>query len=137
MLTIDLLRHASAAAAASAGSWPATLEPLLTGPGAFVLLAAIGLLGLMLAFNLQLRELIAPFTGAARWVGSTTADSMRRAQEARGADAGAASGHQRRGEGRRAAGQASPIAVPMATPLDDGRAAASSTSPRHGPASRR
>jgi hypothetical protein len=49
-----------------------TLQPLLTGPGTFVLLAAIAGLGLMLAFNLQLRDLIAPFTGAARWVGSTT-----------------------------------------------------------------
>src|SRR6476659_1385089 len=60
-----------------------TLQPLLTGPGTFVLLEAAAGLGLMLAFNLQLRDLIAPFTGAARWVGSTTADSMRRANEAR------------------------------------------------------
>ena len=51
-----------------------TLEPLLTGPGTFVLLAAVAGLGLMLAFNLQLRELIAPLTGTARWVGSTTAE---------------------------------------------------------------
>jgi DNA segregation ATPase FtsK/SpoIIIE, S-DNA-T family len=57
-----------------------TLEPLLTGPGTFVLLAAIGVLGLMLAFNLQLRDVVAPFVGGARWVGSATADSMRRAQ---------------------------------------------------------
>jgi DNA segregation ATPase FtsK/SpoIIIE, S-DNA-T family len=60
-----------------------TLEPLLTGPGTFVLLAAIAGLGLMLAFNLQLRELFAPVTGAARWVGTTTAESMRRVGEAR------------------------------------------------------
>jgi S-DNA-T family DNA segregation ATPase FtsK/SpoIIIE len=58
-----------------------TLEPLLTGPGAFVLLVAIGLLGLMLAFNIQLRQLIAPVTGTARWVGTTTAESLRRAQD--------------------------------------------------------
>ena len=43
----------------------ATLEPLLTGPGAIVLLVAIGLLGLMLAFNLQLRQLLSPVTGTA------------------------------------------------------------------------
>ena len=41
----------------------------------------------MLAFNLQLRQLVAPVTGTARWVGSTTAESLRRAQEARPADA--------------------------------------------------
>jgi S-DNA-T family DNA segregation ATPase FtsK/SpoIIIE len=64
-----------------------TLEPLLTGPGTFVLLAAISLLGLMLAFNLQLREVLAPLIGGARWVGSTTADSMRRAQGAKPAKA--------------------------------------------------
>src|SRR4029079_6752386 len=66
------------------------LEPMLTGPGAFVLLVAVALLGLMLAFNLQLRELIAPFTGTARWGGSTTAESLRRSQEARSADPGPA-----------------------------------------------
>ncbi|HET7169679.1 MAG TPA: DNA translocase FtsK 4TM domain-containing protein [Candidatus Limnocylindrales bacterium] len=59
-----------------------TLEPLLTGPGTFVLLLAIMVTGLMLAFNLQLREVLRPVTGTARWVGSTTAESMRRAGEA-------------------------------------------------------
>ncbi len=59
------------------------LEPLLTGPGTFVLLLAVVGMGLMLAFNLQLRELLRPVTGTARWVGSTTAESMRRAQDAK------------------------------------------------------
>jgi S-DNA-T family DNA segregation ATPase FtsK/SpoIIIE len=54
------------------------LEPLLTGPGAFVVLLAVVAIGLMLAFNLQLRQLLRPVTGTARWVGSTAAASMRR-----------------------------------------------------------
>jgi DNA segregation ATPase FtsK/SpoIIIE, S-DNA-T family len=66
------------------------LEPLLTGPGAFVVLLAVMAIGLMLAFNLQLRELLRPVTGTARWFGSTAAASMRREatadQAARGAD---------------------------------------------------
>ena len=43
----------------------AVLEPLLTGPGAFVVLLAVVAIGLMLAFNLQLRELLRPVTGTA------------------------------------------------------------------------
>jgi S-DNA-T family DNA segregation ATPase FtsK/SpoIIIE len=86
-----------------------TMEPLLTGPGTFVLLAAIAGLGLMLAFNLQLRELIAPLSGTARWVGTTTAQSMRRAAEARpekpASDA----------RSRPAPAPKAPVAVPMAT----------------------
>ncbi len=95
-----------------------TLEPLLTGPGTFVLLAAIGILGLMLAFNLQLRELFAPFVGGARWVGSTTANSMRRAQDARPAKPAAAASN---GRGRQAAEPVrprEPVPVPMASPDD-------------------
>ncbi len=54
------------------------LEPLLTAPGAFILLVALTIVGLMLAFNLQLREIFRPVTGTARWVGATAATSMRR-----------------------------------------------------------
>jgi 4TM region of DNA translocase FtsK/SpoIIIE len=86
-----------------------TLEPLLTGPGTFVLLAAIAVLGLMLAFNLQLRELIAPMTGAARWVGTTTADSMKRASEARPSRPT----DQPEPASKAAAVAKSPVAVPM------------------------
>ena len=91
-----------------------TLEPLFTGPGTFVLLAAIAGLGLMLAFNLQLRELIAPLTGTARWVGSTTAESMRRVGETRPHKPAPAT------NGRmKAAGQPkAQVAVPIATPDD-------------------
>jgi DNA segregation ATPase FtsK/SpoIIIE, S-DNA-T family len=65
------------------------LEPLLTGPGAFVVLIAVFAVGLMLAFNLQLRELLRPVTGTARWVGLTAAASMRRDAAAERAKQGA------------------------------------------------
>ncbi len=54
------------------------LEPLLTGPGAFVVCLAIFAIGLMLAFNLQLKQLTRPGTRLARWFGTTAAASMRR-----------------------------------------------------------
>ena len=50
----------------------------ITPPGAFVLLVAIGAVGLMLAFNLPLRELVRPGTRLARWLGTTAAASLRR-----------------------------------------------------------
>ena len=89
-----------------------TLEPLLTPPGTFVLLAAIAGLGLMLAFNLQLRELFAPVTGAARWVGTTTAESMRRVGEARPQKPAAPPDN---GRANAAAAAKPPVAVPMAS----------------------
>jgi S-DNA-T family DNA segregation ATPase FtsK/SpoIIIE len=93
------------------------LEPLLTSPGAFVILVAIFLVGLMLAFNLQLRELLRPFTGAARWMSNTAAASMRREPGTPGAATGpngraatdvAAIGKGRGSRGAVAAGPASP-----------------------------
>ena len=42
------------------------LEPLLTSPGAFVVLLALGIVGLMLAFNLRLRQVAKPVTGTAK-----------------------------------------------------------------------
>jgi hypothetical protein len=71
------------------------LEPLLTGPGAFVVLGAVLCVGLMLAFNLQLRELLGPFTRTARWVSSSAAASMRR-------DPAAGSAADQAGQGRAA-----------------------------------
>ncbi|MBI3747048.1 MAG: DNA translocase FtsK [Chloroflexi bacterium] len=50
----------------------------LTRPGAFVLLVAVAAVGLMLAFNLPLRELVRPGTSLARWLGTTAAASVRR-----------------------------------------------------------
>jgi S-DNA-T family DNA segregation ATPase FtsK/SpoIIIE len=55
-----------------------TLSPLLTHPGAFVVLVAIGVVGVLLAFNLRLRDLTHPATRAARWAGETAAASMQR-----------------------------------------------------------
>ncbi|MBA2700270.1 MAG: DNA translocase FtsK 4TM domain-containing protein, partial [Chloroflexi bacterium] len=52
------------------------LEPLLTPPGAFILLAALAVVGLMLAFSLQLRQVLSPVSGTARWVGGTAAASV-------------------------------------------------------------
>ncbi|HUP55005.1 MAG TPA: DNA translocase FtsK 4TM domain-containing protein [Methylomirabilota bacterium] len=107
-----------------------TLEPLLTGPGAIVLLVAIGLLGLMLAFNLQLRQLVAPVTGTARWVGSTTAESLRRAQEARPGDA-SASATNGTAKGKAAAAR-EPVAIPVRSLDDAGRSILDEPAPRSG-----
>jgi S-DNA-T family DNA segregation ATPase FtsK/SpoIIIE len=95
----------------------AALEPVLTGPGAVVLLTAIGLLGLMLAFNLQLRQLLAPVTGTARWVGSTTAESLRRAQDARPANPAAAAATNGTAKAKVVAVK-EPVAAPVG-PLDE------------------
>ena len=70
----------------------AALEPLLTGPGAFVVLTAVFLVGLMLAFNLQLRELLRPVTRTAGWFGTAAAASMRREPSPPGNGAGAGPG---------------------------------------------
>jgi S-DNA-T family DNA segregation ATPase FtsK/SpoIIIE len=107
----------------------ATLEPLLTGPGAIVLLAAIGLLGLMLAFNLQLRQLIAPVTGTARWVGSTTAESLRRAQEARPATP---PGTATNGTSKAKAATKEPVAIPVVALDDASRSILDEPAPRSG-----
>ena len=56
-------------------------SPLLTAPGAFVVFLAIGVIGLMLAFNLRLRQVVRPVTGTAKWVGGAAAASMKREQE--------------------------------------------------------
>ncbi len=99
------------------------LEPLLTGPGAFVLLLAGAVLGVMIAFNLRLRQLTDPVTGTAHWVVTTAADSVRRTQEQRAAAAGAAAAQRARvGAGSSAVAGAvarPPVAVPV-VPGDDG-----------------
>jgi len=60
------------------------LSPLLTSPGAFAFLLAVMAAGLMLAFNLPLRELVKPGTRVARWLGSTAVASVRRDPQADG-----------------------------------------------------
>ena len=54
------------------------LVPLVTGPGAFILLVGLIVIGLMIAFALRPAELARPLTGTARWLGGVTAASMKR-----------------------------------------------------------
>ena len=54
------------------------LQPLLTGPGTFVLLLALVVLGIMLAFNLRLTQLTDPVTGTARWAAGSRRSRRRR-----------------------------------------------------------
>ncbi|HJP88839.1 MAG TPA: DNA translocase FtsK 4TM domain-containing protein [Candidatus Limnocylindrales bacterium] len=54
------------------------LKGLITPVGAFILFVAIGIAGVLIAFNLRLSQLMRPVTSTARWVGSSAADSMRR-----------------------------------------------------------
>ena len=109
-----------------------TLEPLLTKPGTFVLCAALSVLGVMLAFDLRLRQLTDPVTGTARWVVTTTADSMRRTTdgslEAKAAaikPAPAAKGTDK-----------TPVAVPVRPTAEDAAAAAAARSILDEPAPR-
>ena len=53
----------------------------VTTTGAFVLLVALGIAGVLIAFNLRLSQLLHPMTSIARWLGSSAADSMRREPE--------------------------------------------------------
>ena len=54
------------------------LIPWLTAPGAVIVMLGLAIGGILLAFNLQLKELLRPLTGTARWVGTTAAASVRR-----------------------------------------------------------
>jgi S-DNA-T family DNA segregation ATPase FtsK/SpoIIIE len=50
----------------------------ITPVGAFILLVALGIAGVLIAFNLRLSQLTRPMTAIARWLSSTAADSVRR-----------------------------------------------------------
>jgi DNA segregation ATPase FtsK/SpoIIIE, S-DNA-T family len=50
----------------------------VTPTGAFVLLVALGIAGVLIAFNLRLSQLLHPMTTTARWLGTSAAESMRR-----------------------------------------------------------
>jgi S-DNA-T family DNA segregation ATPase FtsK/SpoIIIE len=77
---LDLSMFGRARTGGIVGTVVATpLRALLSGPGAFVVLLALAVIGLLIAFNLRLREITSPFTSFARWFGSTAAASMRRA----------------------------------------------------------
>jgi S-DNA-T family DNA segregation ATPase FtsK/SpoIIIE len=66
-------------------------EPLLTTPGAFVILLGLTIAGLLIAFDMPLRALLSPATRAARAAGTTLQDRTTRAADtvtaAKGADA--------------------------------------------------
>jgi S-DNA-T family DNA segregation ATPase FtsK/SpoIIIE len=89
----------------------------VTPVGAFVLLVALGIAGLLIAFNLRLSELLRPATGVARWVGGTAADSMRRTPSepergparGRGGNGTGASGSELRAGGRARGGPRVPV----------------------------
>src|SRR6478609_9726878 len=70
------------------------LEPLLTTPGAFVILIGLTVAGLLIAFDMPLRALLSPATRAAKAAGTTLQDRTTRAADtvvaAKGADARAA-----------------------------------------------
>ncbi|MBI3751549.1 MAG: DNA translocase FtsK [Chloroflexi bacterium] len=52
--------------------------PLIGDPATFVLLLAVGIVGVLLAFNLRLRDLMAPVMRILRWLGVVAAESIRR-----------------------------------------------------------
>ena len=77
------------------GSWVETLlvgnatsPRLLPVPAAFVILIAVLLIGLLLAFDLPLRQLLRPVTGAGRAVGTAFTDARAKAPEGRGTAVG-------------------------------------------------
>ena len=57
------------------------LEPLVTAPGAFVLLLVLFVAGLLIAFDRPLRSMLAPATGLARVAGSSLQDRTARTPE--------------------------------------------------------
>ena len=52
--------------------------PLITAPGAVLLLLGIGIAGVLIAFNLRLRDVARPVTSTARLVSRSAAGSLRR-----------------------------------------------------------
>jgi S-DNA-T family DNA segregation ATPase FtsK/SpoIIIE len=70
----------------------ATLTDLFGTAGAFVLLVALAVLGIVIGFGIPLRQLLHPAVGTARWVGATAAASVRRgpADDAEGVPAATA-----------------------------------------------
>ena len=120
------------------------LIDLVTPPGAFILLVALGIAGILIAFNLRLSQLLRPATGAARWVGGTAAESMRRgpgeperpASRARGGNGAGtgATGSELRAGGRARGGPRVPVGpadMPGQSGIwgDDGPAPMPSTAP--------
>jgi DNA segregation ATPase FtsK/SpoIIIE-like protein len=81
------------------GSWVETLlvgntttPRLLPVPAAFVILGAVLLIGLLLAFDLPLRQLLRPVTGAGKAVGTALTDARTKPPEGRGTPVGPGKG---------------------------------------------
>ena len=55
-----------------------TLGDLVSPAGAFVVLIGLAALGVVVGFGIPLRQLLHPAVGTARWIGSTTAEALRR-----------------------------------------------------------
>src|SRR5207344_693632 len=55
-----------------------TLTDLFGPPGAFVLLIALAIIGVIGGFGIPLRQLTKPAVGTARWMGTTAAASLKR-----------------------------------------------------------
>ena len=55
-----------------------TLTDLVSAPGAFVLLVALAIFGVVVGFGIPLRQLTKPVAGTARWMGTTAAASLKR-----------------------------------------------------------
>ena len=119
---LDLFMFGRARTGGIVGTVVATpLRALLSGPGAFVVLLALAVIGLLIAFNLRLREITSPFTALARWFGSTAAASMRRGPEDPPAGRGSPSVEPppRAGRAGRATGVGGPVESPGQTPIWD------------------
>jgi S-DNA-T family DNA segregation ATPase FtsK/SpoIIIE len=54
------------------------LEPLLTTPGAFIVLIAMAVGGVMLAFDVRLAQIVAPLTAFLAWLRTTGASALQR-----------------------------------------------------------
>ncbi len=93
------------------------LGDLVTDPGAFVVLLGLAIGGLLVAFGLQLRQLVRPVTATVTWVGGTAAEALRRDPASVPAGAAAATGRGKNGANRPA------VEVPV-NPGTDGAAVA-------------
>jgi DNA segregation ATPase FtsK/SpoIIIE-like protein len=58
------------------------LTGLVTAPGAFLLLFGLAIGGLVLGFGVELRRILYPVAGTARWMGATAAASVKRDPQA-------------------------------------------------------
>jgi S-DNA-T family DNA segregation ATPase FtsK/SpoIIIE len=89
-----------------------TLTDLVSAPGAFVLLVALAIFGVVVGFGIPLRQLTRPVAGTARWMGTTAAASLKRtpAEEEEAAAAISAAAVATNGKNGRSNGKTVPAA---------------------------